>query len=105
LLDWADAAGPNLAALFRHILATKPHPEMGYRSCLGLMRLSGKYTLERLEAAAARALHFGAHSLASIESILQHHLDSQSLPAVVEIPTILVVHDNLRGATYFDSLA
>jgi hypothetical protein len=58
-----------------------------------------------LEAAAARALHFGAHSLASIESILQHHLDSQSLPAVVEIPTILVVHDNLRGATYFDSLA
>jgi len=105
LLDWADAAGPNLAALFRHILATKPHPEMGYRSCLGLMRLSGKYSLERLEAAAARALHFGADSLASIESILQHHLDSQPLPPVAEIPTVIVVHDNLRGATYFDSLA
>ena len=55
LLSWAEAAGPHTAELFRQILATKPHPEMGYRCCLGLVRLGGKHTTERLEAAAARA--------------------------------------------------
>jgi transposase len=103
LLSWADAAGPYTAQLFRQILATKPHPEMGYRSCLGLVRLSGKYTTERVEAAAARALHFGACSFASVESILRHHLDNQPLPAVAEGTPAVAAHQNIRGAAYFDS--
>ena len=102
LLSWADAAGPHTAELFRQILAAKPHPEMGYRSCLGLVRLGGKHATGRLEAAAARALHFGACSLHSVESILQHHLESQPL-AVPETPPPAMLHDNLRGAAYFDS--
>ena len=102
LLSWADAAGPNTAELFRQILATKPHPEMGYRSCLGLVRLGGKYTSERLEAAAARALHFRAYSLHSVQSILDHHLENQPLP-VPEAPPPAMLHDNIRGAAYFDS--
>ena len=53
---------------------------MGYRSCLGLVRLGGKHTTERLEAAAARALHFGAYSLASVDSILRHHLEKGASP-------------------------
>src|SRR5579864_9089790 len=102
LLSWADAAGPNTAQLFRQILATKPHPEMGYRSCLGLVHLGGKHTTERLEAAAARALHFGAYSLHSIQSILDHHLENQPLP-VADTPPAAILHDNIRGAAYFDS--
>jgi transposase len=102
LLSWADAAGPNTAELFRQILATKPHPEMGYRSCLGLVRLGGKHTTERLEAAAARALHFGAYSLHSVQSILDHHLENQPLP-VPDTPPAAILHDNIRGAAYFDS--
>jgi transposase len=102
LLSWADAAGPNTAELFRQILAAKPHPEMGYRSCLGLVRLGGKHTTERLEAAAARALHFGAYSFHSVESILEHHLENQPLP-VPDTPPAAMLHDNIRGAAYFDS--
>lgn len=102
LLSWADAAGPHTAQLFRQILATKPHPEMGYRSCLGLVRLGGKHTSERLEAAAARALHFGAYSLHSVQSILDHHLENQPLP-VLDTPPAAILHDNIRGAAYFDS--
>jgi transposase len=102
LLSWADAAGPNTAELFRQILAAKPHPEMGYRSCLGLVRLTGKYTRERLEAAAGRALHFRAYSLHSVQSILDHHLENQPLP-VTETPPPAMLHDNIRGAAYFDS--
>lgn len=102
LLSWADAAGPHTAELFRQILATKPHPEIGYRSCLGLVRLGGKHTAERLEAAAARALHFGAYSFHSVESILEHHLENQPL-VVPPVPPTAIQHDNLRGAAYFDS--
>ena len=102
LLSWADVVGPHTAELFRQILATKPHPEMGYRSCLGLVRLGGKHTAERLEAAAARALHFGAYSFHSVESILEHHLESQPL-AVPQTPPAAILHDNIRGAAYFDS--
>jgi transposase len=105
LLGWADAAGPNTAELFRQILAAKPHPEMGYRSCLGLVRLSGKHTSERLEAAAARALHFGAYSFASVESILRHRLENQPLPDVAAEPQpAAIAHSNIRGAAYFDAL-
>jgi transposase len=102
LLSWADAAGPHTAELFRQILATKPHPEMGYRSCLGLVRLGGKHTTERLEAAAARALHFGAYSFHSVQSILDHHLENQPL-TIPNTPPAAMLHDNIRGAAYFDS--
>lgn len=102
LLSWADAVGPSTADLFRQILAAKPHPEMGYRSCLGLVRLGGKHTTARLEAAAARALHFGAYSFHSVESILEHHLENQPLN-FPQTPPTAILHDNLRGAAYFDS--
>ena len=47
MLDWAQTIGPNTAQLFERILADKPHPEMGYRACLGLIRLAGKYSPAR----------------------------------------------------------
>jgi hypothetical protein len=102
LLSWADSAGPHTAELFRQILATKPHPEMGYRTCLALVRLSQKHSIARLEAASARALHFRSFSLHSIKSILQNHLEDQPFTTVEPVPALLL-HDNIRGANYFDS--
>jgi len=105
LLSWAEATGPNTAQLFQQILAAKPHPEMGYRACLGLVRLGGKHGLERLEAAAARALHFGAYSIASIESILRHRLEGEPLPGVAaNSQPAIAVHANIRGAAYFEAI-
>ena len=105
LLSWAEAAGPHTAELFRQILAAKPHPEMGYRACLGLVRLGGKHSTERLEAAAARAVHFGACSFASVDSILRLRLESEPLPGVaVSAPPAAMVHSNIRGAAYFDTV-
>jgi transposase len=105
LLSWAEAVGPQTAQLFRRILDSKPHPEMGYRSCLGLVRLGGKHTVERLEAAATRALHFGAYSFTSVESILRHHLEREPLPgAAVEVLSPVVAHPNIRCAAYFEAL-
>src|SRR6516162_77399 len=63
MVRWAQSIGPHTARLFERILAYQPHPEMGYRSCLGLIRLAGQYSSSRMEAAAERALAQGNLSL------------------------------------------
>ncbi len=79
IIAWAEQTGPNTAALAQEIMAARPHPEQGYRSCLGIIRLGERYGTERLEAACARALAARALSYRSVESILSHGLDSQPL--------------------------
>jgi hypothetical protein len=75
MVHWAEQIGPNTAQLFARILAEKPHPEMGYRSCLGIIRLAEKYSAVRMEAAADRALLTGACRYQSVKSILKNSLD------------------------------
>jgi transposase len=101
LLQWAQCVGPATAQLFAEILKSKPHPEMGYRSCLGILRLGQRYSNERLEAAAARAVSTGACSYRSVKSILEHGLDRQPLEAPAARPSL--DHSNLRGAAYFNT--
>jgi transposase len=100
LVGWAQSVGPATAQLFAEILKSKPHPEMGYRSCLGILRLGQRYANERLEAAAARAVATGACSYRSVKSILERGLDRQALEAPAPRPPL--AHENLRGASYFD---
>jgi transposase len=92
--------GPHTAQLVHRILESKPHPEMGYRACLGIIRLAAKYSPERVEHAAERALLTGAVSYQSIKSILRNGLDSQ--PAHLSAPPRpSPEHENLRGPQYF----
>lgn len=101
---WALTSGPETARLFDAILAAQPHPEMGYRACLGLIRLGKKYSMARLEAASARALVIGSPRYKSVKSILQNGLDSQPLPGSEADPSSssrTVSHDNVRGSEYF----
>jgi len=92
-------AGPSTRLLVERIIASKPHPQQGFRSVLGIMRLGKIYGPERLEAAAERALRFGALSYSSLGSILKCGLDRAAEP-VAERRTI--AHPNIRGAAYFD---
>ena len=101
LIRWAETIGPQTAALVAAILADRPHPEQGYRSCLGLLRLSRRDGTTRLEAACARALAAGARSYRHVDSILKHGLDH--LPPL-EPPlqlTLVPVHEHLRGRDYY----
>ena len=101
LIHWAGTVGPATADLVRIILESKPHPEMGYRACLGIMGLAKTYTAVRLEAASQRALRLCAHSYQSLKSILKRSLDRQTeLELEVEKPG--PQHDNVRGAKYYD---
>ena len=82
MVNWARTIGPFSAQLFERILADKPHPEMGYRSCLGLIRLAEQYTPARFDAAAQRALLTGACRYQSVKSILENSLDRQPFPGL-----------------------
>ena len=75
LVHWAAHSGPATAQVVETILASRPHPQQGFRACLGIMRLGKSYGDERLEAACRRALTLGACSYKSIESILKLGLD------------------------------
>ncbi|NEV60323.1 IS21 family transposase [Thiorhodococcus minor] len=100
LVRWAEKTGPATAGVVAHILANRPHPQQGFRSCLGILRLGERHGNDRLEAACARALRFNACRYKSIESILQRGLDRQAWP---EQPTLDLppAHDHLRGPGYF----
>ena len=76
-------------------------PEMGYRSCLGLIRLADRYSHERMEAAAERALLTGACRYISVKSMLQSGLDQQPLASSTPATPPPAQHENLRGADYF----
>lgn len=100
LLHWAGKVGPNCAKLVDHIMKSRPHPEMGYRSVMGIMRLGKGVGDARLEAACRRALHFGTCSYKSIQSILEHQLDQQ--PLEQELPLNSPSHENIRGKDYYN---
>ena len=100
IIAWAEHSGPNTAALAKEIMSARTHPEQGYRSCLGIIRLGERYGTERLEAACARALQARALSYRSVESILSHGLDSQPLGERPP-PKTHRRHRNLRGPEYY----
>ena len=100
LVRWARQSGPATATLISHILASRRHPQQGFRSCLGILRLGKTYSVARLEAACQRALIIGSPRFKSVESILKHNLDQKPLPTATP-STIPIDHDNLRGPDYF----
>jgi transposase len=101
LIRWGATIGPATETLVQQILASRPHPEQGYRSCLGLLRLAKQYGPARLNAACARAVAVGARSYRHVASMLKHGLDRQPwLPDAADARPILT-HDNVRGPAYY----
>jgi len=100
--SWARTIGPETEKLVTSVMARYRHPALGYRSCLGILRLSERYGATRLEAAAARTLRFGGASYKSVSHILKSGLDEKPWPAPRSAPEPLF-HENLRGPDYFTS--
>lgn len=99
IIQWADKTGPHCRQAIQEILEKYPHPEQGYRSCLGIMRLGKALGEARLEAACRRALHHATCSYRSIKSILQNRLDEQPLER--DLPLVSPAHENVRGGQYY----
>lgn len=101
IVAWAERTGSATGELVAAIMASRPHPEQGFRSCLGIMRLGRRYGDERLEAAARRALAIRALSYRSVESILKAGLERLPLPGSEPVPSI-GDHANVRGVRYYE---
>lgn len=101
IIHWAEQeGGPMTRKLISAILDSRPHPEQGFRSCLGIMRIGKHYPQDRLEAACARALAIKAYSYKSVESILKNGLDQLPLPFKTEDEQPQT-HPNIRGKDYY----
>ena len=101
LIAWGERIGAATGAVVRWQMEHRPHPEQGYRACLGLQRLARQRGNERLEAACARALSIRSPTYRSVNSILAAGLDRQQAPTAPAADATLPLHDNLRGADYY----
>jgi transposase len=100
LIQWGTSIGAHTGAVIEHLLRSKPHPEQGYRACLGMLALSRQYGNARLEAASALAVRLGSPTRWSVKSILESGRDRQAHagePSSLELPS----HDNVRGPSYY----
>ena len=109
LLNWALGIGPGTRDVVKWQLENRPHPEQGYRACLGLLNLARHYGPGRLEAACRRALAIGSPTRKRIKSILDAKLDQH--PELFATPTSgspvsppPAPHVNVRGAEFFRSV-
>lgn len=99
MLAAAERIGPAAAGFFDAIMTARPHPEQGFRTCLGILALEKTYGSARLEAACERASLINARSVTSVRSILKAGLDQAFLETEPEPQPLR--HGNIRGRGYF----
>jgi len=94
------AIGPNTETLIIAVMASRKHPEQGFRSCLGILKRLRGIDRARAEAACARAVEIGALSSKSLGSILDNNLDRKPTgqPSANDLP---LFHANIRGGGYY----
>ncbi|MEQ9441444.1 MAG: hypothetical protein RIG62_20535 [Cyclobacteriaceae bacterium] len=98
-IRWADRIGPPVAEYFSKVLASKAHPEQGYKSCMGILSLEKKVGKDRLIAACQGGSAFQSYGYQVIKNILNRQLDQveESLETGYYLPN----HENIRGQTYY----
>jgi transposase len=102
MLAWVANTGPCTRQVGQTILSSHAHPQQGFRSCLGLIRLSNSYGAERTEAACRKALAMHAANYKVVKTILVNNVDKQP-DKPIEAPVAPVEHQNIRGAGYYSA--
>jgi transposase len=101
LIAWGEKTGAATGRVVAEILRRFPHPEQGYRSCLGLLRLGKAYGSPRLEAACLRAERLGSPCYRTVKNILASRTDRMPLEDEAPPTPSVPPHDNIRGAGYY----
>lgn len=100
IINWGKSNGESVGILFEAIMKSRPHPEQGFRTCLGIIRLADTYGKERLNKACKKALTLKAYSVSRVKGILQHKLEDY-YPSQENLPLTPVKHKHIRGGKYF----
>ena len=100
-IRWSQKIGLQTTQLIMSVLSSRPHPQQGFRTALGILRLAKSYGDHRLEAACKRALVIGSTSYRSVASILKHGLDQKPI-AESERDNPTIMHTNVRGSQYYN---
>lgn len=95
----ARTFGPNTEALVLAIMHKRAHPEQGFRTCLGVLKLLGKLDTQRVEAISAYALEIGALNYPSIASIAENRIELKPTRKQDSKP---ILHGNIRGPRYYN---
>lgn len=104
LIQWGQRLGPSVGLLIQHVISSKPHPEQGYRSALGILRLSHKVGPERLEQACVKALAIRSPHYKTIKTMLARHMETApARDQHTESPqsTDTLGASNVRGSKYY----
>ena len=95
---WAGKIGPNTEGLISAVLASRPHPEQGFRTCLGILRSYRGLDPARVETVSARAVELGVLNCKGVASLLARKRDAAANDSR---PATLFDHANLRGPGYY----
>jgi transposase len=96
---WAGKIGPNTEGLISAVLASRPHPEQGFRTCLGILRSYRGLDPAHLESVSARAVELGFLNCKGVASLLARKPESTA--GKDSSPATLFDHANLRGRGYY----
>ena len=104
IMNWGLSIGNETARLFKKIMYSRPHPEMGFRTCLGIIREYKKYqekgySEEHLEMISTMAISKHYYKVAQVKDLLKSYRPQDSDESASLFA--LTSHDNIRGAKYF----
>jgi len=97
LCQWAETIGPQTARMVQATLASRHYPEHAYRTCLGILNLTKKYSYPLLEQACQSALEANVFSYKAVKRELELLQKQSVTPTIETLPT----HKNIRGAEYY----
>lgn len=101
-INWAEKIGLHAVTTIKSILASYRVEQQGYKSCLGLLKLADRYSVERLESACKKALSYTPHpSYKSIKNILATGQDKLRTEQSQEKSSVPNEHGFTRGAGYY----
>ena len=81
-LAQAKRVGPNCLAVIERLFSNKVLDHL--RAAQGILRFRDSFGASRLEAACARACHFGSPTYRTVKKILNEGLDQNQLDLVLE---------------------
>jgi transposase len=96
IISWAGEISVHTRSLVKAILERAAYPDQSFRSCVGVINLSKKYPVERLDIACRMALAEGAHSYQAVKKILEKGRDLINAKDD-ENQKLLPFHENIRG--------